>query len=81
MIRRIASDAISDAQAKAKKLAKSLGVKLVRVVNFYDNTGSIPYYGEAMGGDVFKTTAAIAPSIAPGENKTTVEVTVVYEIR
>ena len=73
--------AIADAKDKAKLLSKELGVRLVRVVSFYDNTGGgIPYYAEAMGGDAVKS-RSVAPTIPIGENKSTVSVTVVYEIR
>ncbi|MGB3922057.1 MAG: SIMPL domain-containing protein [Minisyncoccia bacterium] len=76
--------AIADAKEKAKALSKDLGVRLVRVVSFYDNTGGgIPSYGEAMGmgGDMVRNIKAPAPTIPMGENKITVNVTVVYEIR
>ncbi|MEK7176875.1 MAG: SIMPL domain-containing protein [Patescibacteria group bacterium] len=75
--------AIEDARAKAKVLSKELGVRLVRVVSFYDNTDrGIPYYAEGMGGDMMlKASSAPAPTIPAGENKSIVSVTVVYEIR
>ena len=78
------ADAIADAKGKAKRLSKELGVRLVRVVSFYDNTGGggpVPYYAEGMGGDMVKTSVAPAPTIPTGENKVTVNVTVTYEIR
>jgi len=76
--------AIKDAKEKAKRLSKELGVRLVRVVSFYDNTGGgpMPYYAEGMGGDMMvKTSATPAPTIPTGENKVVVNVTVTYEIR
>ena len=75
--------AIEDAKAKAKVLAKELGVRLVRVVSFYDNMDrGIPYYAEGMGGDMMvKANSAPAPTLPIGENKSIVNVTVVYEIR
>lgn len=75
--------AIADAKSKAKLLSKELGVRLVRVVSFYDNTnnGPIPYYGDAIGGETLKVSVASAPNIPVGENKITINVTVVYEIR
>lgn len=76
--------AIADAKNKAEVLSKELGVRLVRVVSFYDNTGGgpMPYYAEGMGGDMMvKTSVAPAPTLPTGENKTVVSVTVVYEIR
>ncbi len=74
--------AIENAKDKAKMLSKELGVRLVRVVSFYDNTGGgpTPYFAEGMGGDLVKTTASV-PTIPTGENKVTVNVTITYEIR
>ncbi len=76
------AEAISDAKKKAKQLSKELGVRLVRIVSFYDNTGGgpVPYYAEGLGSDMIKT-AAPAPTIPTGENKVNVNVTIVYEIR
>jgi len=74
--------AIVDAKKKAKTLSKELGVRLVRVVSFYDNTGGGgPYYAEGFGGDMVKTSAVPPPTIPTGENKTIVNVTITYEIR
>ena len=75
--------AIKDARDKAEMLADELGVRLVRVVSFYDNTGGgpIPYYAEGMGGDMVRTSDAKAPTIPMGENQIKISVTVTYEIR
>lgn len=78
------AEAIKDAKGKAEALSKELGVRLVRVVSFYDNAGGgvIPYYTEGLGGDnVIKSTAIPAPTIPVGENKVKANVTVTYEIR
>ncbi|MEK7461857.1 MAG: SIMPL domain-containing protein [Patescibacteria group bacterium] len=77
------AEAIQDAREKAKLLAKALGVRLVRIVSFYDNTGGgpMPYAMEAMGGDMMKAVSAPAPTIPTGENKVIINVTIVYEIR
>jgi uncharacterized protein len=76
-------EAIKDAKEKAKLLSKELGVRLVRVVSFSDNTGGVtPYYAEGFGVDTMvKTAVAPAPTIPIGENKVSVNVTIVYEIR
>lgn len=74
--------AIRDAREKAKKLSKDLGVRLVRVISYYDNNGRVGPYFEAtygMGGDMMK--ASPAPTIPSGENKIKASVTVTYEIR
>lgn len=75
-------EAIRDARDKAEILSKELGVRLIRVVSFYDNTGrEIPYYAEGFGGDTVRISAAEAPTIPIGENKVEVMVTITYEIR
>src|SRR3989344_577160 len=69
--------AIADAKSKAKLLSKELGVRLVRVVSFYDNTGGgepVAYYAEGMGVDMVRS-ASVTPTIATGENKVVVNVT------
>lgn len=75
------ANAIKDAETKARVLAKQLGVTLVRVVRFSDNSGStypMAYSAKGMGMD---SAAAAAPEIAPGQNKYTSNVTVTYEIQ
>lgn len=76
------SIAINDAQAQAKVLAKQLGVKLVRIVNFSESGNYPIYYAKTMalgvgGGDE----RAPSPELPPGENTVTSNVTIVYEIR
>ena len=76
------AEAIADAKAKAKLLSKDLGVRLVRVVNFFDSSSPsqpIPYgMGEVA---MMKAADSVAPTIPTGENRVRVSVTVVYEIR
>lgn len=75
--------AIADAKVKADKLAEQLGVKLTRIVSYYENQGYYPepmyegksYATDEMGG------ANIAPSMPTGEQSTKVTVSIVYEIR
>lgn len=77
--------AIDDAREKADALARRLGVRIVRVVSYYEN-GGMPYpiYAEkmayGMGGDARVQTAS-APTISPGQNKVISNVSVTYEIR
>jgi uncharacterized protein YggE len=75
-------EAIDEARAKAKILARDLGVRLVRVVSFNENGGGypVPFYSRAdmaMGASAPKA----APEIAPGENEITSNVVITYEIR
>ncbi len=74
--------AIADAKVEATSLARSLGVRLVRIVSFNENTGGAyptPMY-DAVGAGM-KSQAASAPVVPVGVNKVTSNVTVVYEIR
>jgi hypothetical protein len=72
--------AIRDAKEKAEALARDLGVKLVRVVNFSENGSYFPMmYGKGMA--VADSAPAPAPELPTGENKITSNVTITYEIR
>ena len=75
-------EAIAEARAKAKVLASDLGVRLVRVVNFSENSGGypVPYYSRDLGmGGAME--AKVAPDVAPGENEVVSQVYITYEIR
>jgi uncharacterized protein YggE len=77
--------AISSAKSKADELASQLGVQIVRVVGFNENSGGYPImYAktaamDSMGGA--RAEAAPAPAIPTGENKISSSVSVTYEIR
>lgn len=77
--------AIVDAKAKAQKLAKELGVTLVKITSFYDVSDdpySPMYAREAMGGDVANMSIkSIAPEIPAGEQKVISKVNISYEIK
>ena len=73
--------AISDAKAKAKILSKSLGIRLSKIVNFYESGNGPIYYG--MGSADMKTLSSepsVAPQIPTGENKIISNVTITYEV-
>jgi uncharacterized protein YggE len=74
--------AIDEAHAKAEELAKELGVRLVRVVNYSEGGGGYPvpmmYKAEAAGSTA---DARTVPTVPTGENEITVDVSVTYEIR
>lgn len=74
--------AITDAKTKAQALASELGVSLVRVVSFSENTGGISpqplVYSMAAAGS---SAAPAAPEISTGQNTVTDDVTITYEIR
>lgn len=79
------SKAIADAREKAKILSKELGVKLVRVISFYENdNGIFPYAAEGMGAGMdYAKTSSIAPTptLPGGEFKVTSNVNISYEIK
>ena len=73
--------AIADAKSEADKLAKSLGVHLIRIVSFNENGGGYPvpmYAGNTMAKD---SMTASAPNIPVGDQTVQSNVTLVYEIR
>jgi uncharacterized protein len=76
-------EAITEAKAKAKALADQLGVRLGKVVSFYENPGYMPYYGyDAKGGTMMEAAqSAPAPSLPTGEQETVVSVSITYEIK
>lgn len=77
--------AITEARAKADELAKQLGVKVVRVVGFYEDAGGYPVpYAYGKGGvamDAMATREIAAPELPAGENKIMSNVNITYEIR
>ncbi len=72
--------AITDARAQAKSLAKSLGVRLVRIVSFSEQSGSYPmmYARDAV---MNETKAGSTPTVPVGEENISANVTIVYEIQ
>lgn len=77
--------AIADAKQKAEELSKQLGVRIVRVISFYENSGGYPVYARdavyGMGGAEVQSAKAPAPAISTGENTVVSNVSVTYEIR
>lgn len=77
--------AIADAKLQADKLAKDLGVTIVRMTGFYENgEGGYPMpamYDKAMSvaGDAMR--AEVAPVVPTGENTITSVVNISYEIK
>lgn len=74
--------AIADAKSKAQALASQLGVSLVRVVSFTENGNGQQIYPMAYATASGASNAApAAPQISVGQNNTTDDVTITYEIR
>jgi uncharacterized protein YggE len=72
--------AITDAKAQANELAKELGVRLVRIVNFSEG-GNYPIYAMYGKGGGVSADSAPAPQIPVGENEYSSNVSITYEIR
>lgn len=74
--------AIEDAKKEAKVLAKGLGIKLVRIINFSES-GYFPIYMEKFNADATSLRAggSVVPEIPAGEDKVISQVNIVYEIR
>lgn len=80
--------AVADAKAKAKVLAKTLGVRLNTVVSFYESGdyGNPMYYRaetmdmKAMNGAGGAVAPQAMPSVPAGENKIISNVTITYEV-
>lgn len=77
--------AISDAKEKADVLAASLGVSIVRIVGFNENSSQPYAYGRggmvAMDAMKVESAAAPSPELPVGQNKITSNVNITYEIR
>ncbi|MFA6304371.1 MAG: SIMPL domain-containing protein [Patescibacteria group bacterium] len=80
------AEAIAKAKEQAKSMAELTGIKLGKLVNVYENTGSpMPYYDNGiysaktmgMGG----AELSVAPTIQTGENEVRVEITLSYEVK
>src|SRR3989338_4936214 len=76
------ADAISKAKEQADLLAKQLGVRLGKIVNFSESSGGYPYpiYGFGMGGDA-AVSKAETPDVPVCENTYSSSVSITYEIR
>lgn len=73
--------AIADAKEKAEVLAKQLGVRLVRIAHYTENSGGGMYPQAYMAKDMAVGGASTGAQIPAGENKYTSNVTITYEIR
>jgi len=76
--------AIADAQAQAGKLAKALGVTLVRMISYYEDTPMTPYpgaYGRPMMDSSMNTKSFESVAVPTGENKVVSKVNLTYEIK
>ena len=73
-------DAIADAKAKADKLAKQLGVKLVRVMSYSENGANPPPIFYGMAEFAGKGGGGVSPDVQVGQNEIRSNVSLTYEI-
>ncbi len=74
------TEAIAEAKEQAQMLADALGVRLGRMMSYYEEDPSTPYY-YGMGGDMkAQSEMAVTPSIPTGESTVTSKVNLVYEL-
>ncbi len=77
----VRAEAIADAEVKAERLAKDLGVKIVRVVDFNEAGGPI-YFGKTMANEAYGMGGdSLVPNIQAGENEIVSSVNITYEVR
>jgi len=85
LMREARKEAIDDAKDKAETLAKDLGVKLVRVVSFYEGNNYNYAYAKAQSFDEelgYGTDGgSYAPEIPVGESEIISTVEIIYEIK
>ncbi|MDD2731959.1 MAG: SIMPL domain-containing protein [Candidatus Pacebacteria bacterium] len=78
------TQAIENAKNKANELASALGIKLVKIVNFQEDSYVPPFYSyglEAVKDSSYGLGGAVpAPDIETGESKISSNVSIVYEI-
>lgn len=74
--------AIIQARDKAKSIASQSGLRIVKLVNIYENyyPGPVPMYGMGGAGDV-AVKESYAPSIQSGELRVDSTVTLVYSVK
>ncbi len=78
------AEAIAQAKSKAKLLADQVGIKLGRIVNFYEGGNEIANVAYGMGGgpaDMALSVKAAAPTIEPGSQDVQLTVSISYEIK
>jgi len=75
------ADAIDKAKTQAKLLARQLGVRLGKIVNFSESAGGYPYQPIYSMSASSADSKAATPSVPIGENTYNVSVSITYEIR
>ncbi len=76
--------AITQAKAKAQLLATQVGIKLGRIVNFYEGGNEVANVAYGFGGATMDSAVAmkaVAPTIEPGSQDVQLTVSLSYEIK
>lgn len=75
-------EAVDKAMAKAKIIAKSTGLELGRVTNYYEysDEGMMPYYEKSMSVGAVGDSPEMAPSIEPGQQEVNLTVTLTFRV-
>ena len=81
VLREARQKAISDAKEKADKLAKDLGVKIVRLINYSESTDNNYPYPIYRAQSAAANTGGPEPEIPAGENSFVVNVSLTYQIK
>lgn len=78
---KVRDEAILKARQQAEVLAKALGVKLVRITGFNENSYPYPMYDGGMMSARATKSESVAPELPTGTNKITSDVSITYQIR
>lgn len=76
--------ALDNAKIKAEELATTAGIKLGKLINFYENNVYVPYASYDYGGlgmEKVETVNAVAPNLQSGSKEIIANISVTYEIK
>lgn len=82
LMQEVRKEAIKEAKEKAKVLSDDLGVKLGRIVSYYEGGYGVPIY--SMSADMAKEASvaeSFSPTIPEGQNRIYSSVSIVYKIK
>lgn len=73
--------AIAEAKQKADDIAKSAGLKIIKLVNISESYGNYPQPFYGIGGAMMEKTASVAPDIQAGQQEVDVTVYLTYRVK
>jgi len=74
-------EAIAEAKQKAYDMAKSAGLRIIKLVNISETSGTYPQPLYGMGEAAMKSVSSIAPDIQAGQEEISVSVYLTYRVR